>query len=75
MFQESENRKKIADASTAIWGRPLRLTVRVNPDVESASQTASAKDAKWSELEKEPMIRTLVDLFQAKRFWIEDKAN
>jgi DNA polymerase-3 subunit gamma/tau len=75
MFQESENRKKIADASTAIWGRPLRLTVRVNPDVESASQTASAKDSKWSELEKEPMIRTLVDLFQAKRFWIEDKAN
>ncbi len=74
-FRAPENLRKIADAAKAIWGRPVSLEVIVNPDAESVSQIASAKESRWESLEAEPMIKTLVDLFQAKRFWIDGDSN
>lgn len=74
-FRAAENVKKISDAAKAIWGRPVNLEVVINPDAESVAPSASVKEARWESLESEPMIKTLVDLFQAKRFWIDGDSN
>lgn len=74
-FRAPENLRKIADAAKMIWGRPVSLEVVINPDAESVAPSASVKESRWESLESEPMIKTLVDLFQAKRFWIDGDSN
>ncbi len=74
-FETQESVRKVADAAQAIWGRPLRVKLIVNDDAEAIAQTGSAKETRWESLEAEPMIKTLVDLFQAKRFWIDGESN
>jgi len=74
-FETPENVLKVEDAAQAIWGKPLRLKLVVNADAEAVGQSASGKEARWESLENEPMIKTLVDLFQAKRFWIDEKSG
>ncbi len=74
-FESPESVRKVADAAQAIWGRPLRLRLILSADAEAVGQTGSAKETRWESLETEPMIKTLVDLFQAKRFWIDGESN
>lgn len=74
-FLLPENARKIAEAANAIWGVPINLNVVVNPNAETVVQSGVAKESRWESLESEPMIKTLVDLFQAKRFWMDGDTN
>jgi DNA polymerase-3 subunit gamma/tau len=70
-FALPENVGKIEEASKSIWSQPLGLQVVVTDRAESVSKTESEKTSKWLTLEQEPVIKTLVDMFQARRFWID----
>ena len=70
-FTLPENISKIEDASKSIWAKPMGLQVVVTDRAESVSKTESEKASKWLSIEQEPVIKTLVDMFQARRFWID----
>jgi hypothetical protein len=70
-FTLPENLSKIAKASKSIWAQPMGLQVVVTDRAESVSKTDSEKVSKWLAIEQEPVIKTLVDMFQARRFWID----
>ena len=70
-FTLPENLSKIESASRSIWGKPLSLRVVVTDKAESVAKNESDKESRWFAVEQEPMIRTLVDMFQARRFWID----
>jgi DNA polymerase-3 subunit gamma/tau len=70
-FTLPENVSKIEDASKSIWAKPMGLQVVVTDRAESVSKTESEKASKWLSIEQEPVIKTLVDMFQARRFWID----
>lgn len=69
-FGTPENRDRIAEASRAIWGEPIRLRVEASDQAESVARAESEKETLWSNVEEEPIIQKLKEIFQARRFWI-----
>lgn len=66
-----EDQQKIERLTREVWDCPLRLKIEVTEQATSAVRNLSEKDARWDAIEEEPILKTFVELFQPRRFWMD----
>ncbi|MFM1801039.1 MAG: hypothetical protein RJA81_391, partial [Planctomycetota bacterium] len=62
---------KIAQLTQAIWGHSLKLQFEISDKAVSSGRQDTDHDARWEAIEKESILNSFFELFQPRRFWID----